>query len=875
MEKFEYKVSVIIPVYNVEKYLRDCLNSLVSQTMLKTDMEVLIINDGSTDMSLEICQEYAKLFPFFKVFSKENEGFSATRNYGIRRAKGKYLMFIDSDDMFAPDTIKSVTDFFDTVYDKVDLVCYKDQPYKDGKKMPLHFRYNYLKKTGVYDLNQYPYILQTRVSIAVKNLFDNNVLFPEQEKIGHEDLMYNNEIVKDKMKIGYCDKGEYMYNKSNESSVMHTVFVPMYLFDGTLKYYEELFAEYEEKVPKYFQAMYVNDISWKIKENILMPYHLQGEEFDDAVKRLKALLDRVDDDVIMTCPSMDNFHRHYFMNWKQDNIKCTVVPNSKNISIVKNGKTILKQEKFEICLYKLKIENNHLRMVAFVKSSIFNYIEKPNVYAVIKTVDGQRIRNRLDLELSSESYYRSKEHTNNFWQFIFEYPIEDIASYHIEVEVEGIEYKTKYWFAPTSPYYGEKKNFNAIYDNYTISYENNLFCIHKHTEDELKEIRKNKTEKYKNNPNICAIRYAADNMVGKFIWLYYDCWGVAKDNGWYQFENDFTKDDNIERYFVNANEMKPEMEKYGRNIIQFGSLEHKILYVAAKKIITAYVETENICPFEKDERVFFADIAHAQVIYLQHGILHAHLPWKYSPVRIEADKVVVSSQFEMDNFVNTYKFNKDDLIPVGMARFEMMNRGRKPIRRILFAPSWRNYLIGPRSGNQWIYTDEKFLKSEYFNNFNEFLNSPELEEILSRNDVYLDVKLHPIFVAYKEHFDNNNAHVTFVGNEVEDDEYSMYITDFSSYVFNFAYMNRRILYYVPDWMQFISGMNQYRELDLPFEKAFGPLVKDAKSAIEEIEKAINNDFTPEKVYRKRMKNFFLPMENNRDKLYEYLLGKSN
>ena len=134
MENFEYKVSVIVPVYNVEKYIRGCLNSLVNQTMLKTDMEVLIINDGSKDNSLEICQEYANLFPFFKVFSKENEGFSATRNYGIKRAKGKYLMFIDSDDMFAPDTIKSVTDFFDTVYDKVDLVCYKDQPYKDGEK---------------------------------------------------------------------------------------------------------------------------------------------------------------------------------------------------------------------------------------------------------------------------------------------------------------------------------------------------------------------------------------------------------------------------------------------------------------------------------------------------------------------------------------------------------------------------------------------------------------------------------------------------------------------------------------------------------------------------------------------------------------------
>lgn len=872
MEKFEYKVSIIVPVYNVEKYVRDCLNSLVNQTMPKSDMEVLIINDGSTDSSLEICQEYERMFPFFKVYSKENEGLSATRNYGIRRAKGKYLMYIDSDDMFAPDTVKAVTDFFDTVYDEVDVVCYKDQPYKYGEKMPLHFRYNYLKKSGVYDLNKHPYILQTRVSVAVKNLFEDNILFSEKEKVGHEDLIYNNENVKNKMKIGYCDNGEYMYNKSNDSSIMHTTFVPMFLFNGCLNYYEDLFNQYSDEVPKYYQAMYFHDLSWKIKENIMMPYHLQGADFDSAVQRMKSLLDRVDDEIILTCPSTDNFHRHYFMNWKHDSVDCTVVAKKGLVSVEKKGRDIIKQQKFEVCLYKLQIENENLRMVAFIKSALFNYMEKPRAYAVIKKVDGSCIKYNLEMELSSESYYHTKVKTNNFWQFDLEYPIKEIESYHIEVEIDGINYPTYYWFAPTCPYSNQIKNYNAIYKEYTIDFVRNVFYIKKHTLEEMQSIRENKSNKYAGTKNVYPIRYAADNMQNKRIWLYYDCRGVNKDNGLYQFENDILKSDGIERYYVNANEMTLEMKSYGKNVISFGSLEHKILYSVAEKIITAYVETENICPFNKTERAFFADIAHAQVIYLQHGILHAHLPWKYSPARIEADKVVVSSYFEVNNFVKNYKFKKENLIQVGMARFDMIDRSKKTIRRILFAPSWRNYLIGPRNGNEWMYTDEKFIKSDYFNNFNEFLNNPRLEEVLASNDVYLDVKLHPIFVPYKKYFDNDNPHVKFVGDEVIDDEYSMYITDFSSYVFNFAYLNRCIMYYVPDWMQFISGMNQYRELDLPFEEAFGPLVTNDEDAIVEIEKAIKNNFSPDKLYMERMKHFFLPIENCREKFYKYLIS---
>ena len=92
---FKYRISVIVPIYNVEEYIESCLQSLVEQTIDKKDLEVLLINDGSPDESEKICKKYAEKYPFFKLFSKENEGLSKTRNFGIKHAQGKYFVFLD------------------------------------------------------------------------------------------------------------------------------------------------------------------------------------------------------------------------------------------------------------------------------------------------------------------------------------------------------------------------------------------------------------------------------------------------------------------------------------------------------------------------------------------------------------------------------------------------------------------------------------------------------------------------------------------------------------------------------------------------------------------------------------------------------------
>lgn len=105
------KLSIIVPVYNVEKYLSDCLNSLLDQGIDESEYEIICVNDGSSDTSLQILQKYAKNHNNIVIIDKNNEGVSAARNVGIKVAKGDFIVFCDSDDCWRTGSLGQIMDF--------------------------------------------------------------------------------------------------------------------------------------------------------------------------------------------------------------------------------------------------------------------------------------------------------------------------------------------------------------------------------------------------------------------------------------------------------------------------------------------------------------------------------------------------------------------------------------------------------------------------------------------------------------------------------------------------------------------------------------------------------------------------------------------
>ena len=116
------KISIIIPLYNLEKLIGKCIASALAQDLPSGEYEVLVIDDGSTDGSLAAAQDAAQGHPHVKVYSKPNEGLSRTRNYGMDRAAGKYVMYLDADDYLEPDVLGRLADTMER--ERLDMLCF-------------------------------------------------------------------------------------------------------------------------------------------------------------------------------------------------------------------------------------------------------------------------------------------------------------------------------------------------------------------------------------------------------------------------------------------------------------------------------------------------------------------------------------------------------------------------------------------------------------------------------------------------------------------------------------------------------------------------------------------------------------------------------
>lgn len=111
-------ISVIVPVYNVEEYLEECLESIQHQTY--TDIEVILVNDGSTDTSKEICERFCQIDSRFRLINQENQGQSVARNRGVKESIGEYIMFVDSDDIINTNVLEVLLPYMKTDVDMVE-----------------------------------------------------------------------------------------------------------------------------------------------------------------------------------------------------------------------------------------------------------------------------------------------------------------------------------------------------------------------------------------------------------------------------------------------------------------------------------------------------------------------------------------------------------------------------------------------------------------------------------------------------------------------------------------------------------------------------------------------------------------------------------
>ena len=225
MKELPVKVSVIVPVYNVEKYLSACLNSCVNQTL--NDIEVICVNDGSTDGSLHILEEFAAVDHRIRIISKPNGGLASARNAGLREASGETIMFLDSDDFLSPRACERV--WCETLEAPTDIIIFgtaiiPDMPrasnwYYDVLNVHTHRYTKFSPKVLFGEPGAKPFVW--RQAFSRKLLVENELEFDEYIKYG-EDIVFQMKVFPHGTNFSFIEDKLYYYRWYREGSLMQS-----------------------------------------------------------------------------------------------------------------------------------------------------------------------------------------------------------------------------------------------------------------------------------------------------------------------------------------------------------------------------------------------------------------------------------------------------------------------------------------------------------------------------------------------------------------------------------------------------------------------------------------------------------------------------
>lgn len=275
------KFSLIVPVYNVEKYLDKCLSSIFLNTF--KDFEVVIVNDGTTDNSEEIINKYLKKYKNITYIKQKNKGLSSARNEGVKKAKGDYLLFIDSDDYIEKDMLETLNN---NLNDNPDLLRYQlREIYSDKVVDYTEFGFETMVGMDAFSkIIKYKYI-EVAVLYTYKRSFflENNFLF--KNEIYHEDFALIPIIIARAQSVKSIDYIGYNYLQRNNSIMNNND------YDKMIKKMDDSISAYEDAISvlnkiensNVVQHFYANSIIDKYNS---LPKNIK-KEYKNKLKVLK------------------------------------------------------------------------------------------------------------------------------------------------------------------------------------------------------------------------------------------------------------------------------------------------------------------------------------------------------------------------------------------------------------------------------------------------------------------------------------------------------------------------------------------------------------------------------------------------------------
>ncbi len=290
------KVSIIIPIYNTEKYLRQCLDSITNQTL--SEIEIILVNDGSTDSSGKIALEYLKLYPFIQYIEQENQGQGAARNRALSIARGEYIYFLDSDDYIEHLALEEL--FNEAEVGNLDLILFDGESFVDEEfenKENYNFKYNRnTKYENIMDghdffvqlINDNNFLVSPCLYFIKKSIIERyNLKF--YEGIIHEDELFTLELMLCCLRVKHIEKAYFHRRIRGGSTMTGKKYLKNFIGYSTVLFrIDDIYKQSKWKNNIVKNGVYIR-MSDIYRITIRVSNNLQGQEHEDNKKTLKRI----------------------------------------------------------------------------------------------------------------------------------------------------------------------------------------------------------------------------------------------------------------------------------------------------------------------------------------------------------------------------------------------------------------------------------------------------------------------------------------------------------------------------------------------------------------------------------------------------------
>lgn len=851
-------VSVISAVYNVSAYLGEFFDSLRKQTLDHSLIEVVLVDDGSIDGSLALCEAFADNWDGpVRVLTKENGGQSSARNMGIDVAVGKWLSFVDPDDMLDPKYFEALTGFANlpknsnvTIHAAKMLLFYEATGIS-GQAHSLNSRFG--KSNRVVDLGKQPKSVQLSAATAlfrgstVKRL---GLRFDERVRPNFEDASFIARFLLEESSplIGLVAEASYLYRKrAARNSSLDLALVDKRRYTDVLRYghLEVLTAARgqadlrDEAIPRWIQNIVLYDLLWIFKD--CQSKEMQSVHFDDDVySEFIGLLDRV---------------LSYLSDEAIDTFDVMPVP--------------------WWCLPALLLRkrglNAHTAVTPHSSDSARGLVSRAYIYV------GERPSERVTVQgRSVEPHFGAdREFCVLNRPFAYERNIWIAAGPEIKIWLNGVQQavysgprqtrETFLWYSEAMP---EPK---VIEPSSVTSTSATISNVKRRSFRELFSKEAAQARKFERRVR----RYTG-------AWVVMDRDIAGNDCGEVFFKWLKSRHPEIQSHFVIRDDVPDwaRLRAEGVRPIAHGSPEWKALMLGARHMISSQVDDYVINPLpvrEYGPRNWF-------FTFLQHGVIKDNIFNWLNQKKLDVFVTSTQDEYAYCAGPGPSKFGNREVRMTGLARFDdLLARSlgiqEDQIDLIVVAPTWRQYLAGARvQGNERVLNDG-FMKTTYAKAWSALLRSRDLKAIADQAGATIAFMPHTNIQPYLDDFDLP-SYVKILRHEdinIRDvlARSKMMITDYSSIAFDMAYLYRHVVYYQFDRREFFSGGHIFSPGYFDYvEDGFGPVSEDLGGVMKGVEAVLTG--TIDDSFATRMRRTFPVRDGkNCERTYDAIIAASS